>query len=193
MTLWTTAAGVAVSAAAIVTTVILWRIDAHRRNLDARAVRRQALISRVLELAERTNRNARFGSLAKLWFTPALEWAFLLPRIYYELQPKERAVARWIAGQNRLIQTAVRSKDVARIAAETAYTLAEWERGARATAWFATQVGDTDPLQGPWTLSRGQRLRSMARDSRAFLGWWALASGLYFAGMRLKRELDAIP
>ena len=98
------AVGVAISAVAVLSTVLIWRAEVLRRREDEGRARRRDLVSRVLQLAERVARSSTIPSIARVWFRPELEFALLLPRLYYELDPNERVIAEWVATQVRKLQ-----------------------------------------------------------------------------------------
>ena len=164
------AGGVIVPAAAILVTVILWRSDARRRRRDEEAGRRRELIEQLIRLAERSARHAPFSLITQAWFHPELEWALLLPRLYYQLSVKERPVATWVALRVQLIQGATTATQIVKLGGEIAYRLASWEHNETPLSWFAKATeGDSFPTS--WTVPRVRRALQMAVH---FWGWLKL-------------------
>jgi hypothetical protein len=163
-----TTAGVVVSVIAVLVTVRLWRSDIRRRERDDDARRRSVLIEQVVRLAERSARLAPFRLITQLWFHHELEWALLLPRLYYQLSPAERSIAIWVALRVQLIQRAIKPEEIVELGGEIAYRLASWERQETSLSWFVEATKEVTGFPRSWKVSTRRR----AEQSIALMWRW---------------------
>jgi hypothetical protein len=168
-----TAVSAAISASAVVVTLILFMLQSRRRTVEARRQIRHDAISRVLSAMELTVRRQRIPLLS--WMgSPELDYALVLPRLLHELDHKDEAVGQWVLRQTQSMMSAPSDRTSQAIGVATSLKLVEWDRGKVGTAWFAAQVGKPSELNTFKVTAKQRARRRSSQAGTAFVGWASL-------------------
>lgn len=100
----------------------------------------RAAVGRVLDTMEKAVRRQSWPYPLSAWPRPELDFALLVPRLYFELDVQDRPVAEWMTARAKDMVAADIDKKAQSIGVATCLQLVAWRNKKVPTSWFAEQV-----------------------------------------------------
>jgi hypothetical protein len=184
-----TAAGVIVTALALIVTIVIFGIQSARARQATIEANRRALVGRVIDSVEKAARaHVRFP-FGHVRSSVEFEFAIVLPRLLVELNKDERPVAYWVGEKVQRMQAASLAKDTIPIAFEVALKLASWHSGDIKTSWFSEQLSES-PMRSDFRTPRRVRFARQFWYSVEVAKVTAIAALTLLAGRYMIRKAE---
>lgn len=170
-----TAVAAAISAVAVVVSLVIFTVESRRRAAEARKAATHDAISRVLQTMESAVRWQQKPVFIRMFANPELDYALAVLRLRHELPNEESPVAQWTLSQAQLMMAATSDRGSRDIGVQVASKLVEWGQGAVPDEWFLTELG-LHPPQAQFKVPRERRRRrSLSRAKESFIEGTAIA------------------
>lgn len=158
------------TSATVLVTVLLFTIDAARRERSARREARRLLVSDVLSAMDRAARELRKPAIFRPWSRPETEFVLLAPRLLLNLQPKELPVGYWATSQTQRMIAATSDKSAFKEGIGIATKLTEWHQGLRPLDWFVQELAAQPVVAAHAPSLRAQLRRTASRTGDMVVG-----------------------
>src|SRR5690554_1219313 len=154
------------TSATLLLTIVLFVLGWLLRERAARLETRRRLISRVLDAVDSATRKS--SNPIRLAPRAELDYALVIPRLFVELRPKDRAIAEWASRQVQLMLVAPSDVAAARVGYGIGTELAKWHHRERTVAWFEEQVRQDPPITDFHVPISSKWRRNASRSIRSF-------------------------
>jgi len=156
------------ASAATLATVVLFVVDARRRDAQAKRDARSRMIAQLM--VTMTTAVSRQQRLA--WFrlgkTPDLDFALAVPRMLADSSKEDLPVFAWSMGQVQQMRSSSSDKAALAVGINMTMKVAEWHLGETKTEWFALAIKDSPPPAASPVKARVRLRRGLSQSFELF-------------------------